>query len=647
MQCPLCSASLAADVTTCPTCGTELGVWLAVQSLHQDVQWAQAQSTAMATQLSHMQVRLEQLDTAVRSTFETPRRPVPATAPPAPEAAASPRLEVPAAPAGLPESEVAAAPGPAPVFTDGAEVRFGQKWLLIVGVAMTVLGIGFFLKYAFDQEWVGPAGRIMLGYLAAGAFLGVGDVLRRRLAATFGLYLTGGGIATLYLVTFAAFQLYALLGAPLAFGLMVLVTVVACLLALAYDTQWLAVLGLIGGFLTPVILSTGQDSQVALMSYMVLLNVGILTLAAWKRWQMVNSLGLLCTWLLFSAWFVTSYREAAFWRTMVFLQIFFLIYTFVPFLYYFVHETPARLTGLWLTSLNTVIAFGYTYSLVRDYTVLPVVSVVTLAYAGLFFGMATFLVRRHPSHLEPFVLLLAKGLLFLILTVPLLFSGHWITLFWAVQAVVILWAGLRLNRPWLSYGALGLLLLATGKWLTYDYGEVFALYPEGLYYTRGFTALLLERWSTTVVVLGSLFGSAHLLRTTEPQLGEAQSGVMTFLYGAFTALLLLALTIEVSAFFYEHAPQARFAAISVLWTVYSVALMLAGFRWQQVTLRLVSLGLFGITVLKVFFVDMANVSRPFRIISFLVLGLMLIGASSLYYRYRDLLIPSSPPEEPS
>jgi uncharacterized membrane protein len=413
-----------------------------------------------------------------------------------------------------------------------------------------------------------------------------------------------------------------------------------------YDTQWLAVLGLVGGFLTPVILSTGQDAQVVLMSYMALLNGGILTLAAWKRWPLLNTLGFLCTWLLFTGWFESHYTAAAFWRTMVFLHLFFLMYAFVPFVYYFVHASGERLTGLGLSSLNTLVAFGYAFGMIRAYyTSLPAISVVTLLYASLFFGMANFLSRRHPENLEPFVLLLAKGLLFLIVTVPLLFSGHWVTLFWAVQVVVILWAGLRLHNRWLCYGALALLLLAVGKLLFYDYGEVFALNSEPLAYTRGFSTLLVERWLTLAFVLGALFSSAAMLRTADPVLGWWQPTATAWLYGAFMALLFLVLTIEVSALCYDHARQARFAAISVLWTLFSIALILLGFVYQQARMRLVALGLFGVTVLKVFLWDMANVSTPFRIVSFVVLGLMLMGASYLYYRYRGSLLPTAPAQE--
>jgi uncharacterized membrane protein len=645
MQCPLCSASIPPETMVCPGCGADCTVLFTVQTLQLDLQRARDQSASVGAQLDQLQGQLDafamHVQTALAQTCPVP----PLAAAPASEAAA-----VPSDPSPVPPELPPAAPppetAPLPVLTEGAELQFGQKWLLIAGVAITVLGIGFFLKYAFDQNWVGPAGRIILGYLAAVAFFGVGDFFRRRSgAAAFGLYLTGGGLATLYLVTYAAFQLYEILSQTVAFGLMVLVTILACLLALVYDTQWLAVLGLIGGFLTPLILSTGQSAQVVLMSYMVLLNGGILSIAAWKRWKILNTLGFLCTWLLFTGWFVDYYTVATFWRTLVFLHLFFLIYAFVPFLYYFVHASGEQLTGSLLTSFNTLVTFGYAYGMVRTYASLPAVSLIALAYAGLFFGMASFLYRRHPENLEPFILLLAKGLLFLIVAVPMLFSGHWITLFWSVQVGVILWAGFRLHNRWLCYGALALLLLAVGKFVFYDYGEVFAFRLETFAYARDFAELLLERWSTMAFVLGALLYSAHMLRTAEPVLEPWQPNVTTWLYGTFAVLLFVVLTLEVSAYFYARAPQARFAALSVLWTLFSIALMLLGFRYQQARLRLVSLGLFGVTILKVFLADMARVSTPFRIVSFVVLGLMLIGASYLYYRYRGYLLPTPPAEE--
>jgi len=92
---------------------------------------------------------------------------------------------------------------------------------------------------------------------------------------------------------------------------------------------------------------------------------------------------------------------------------------------------------------------------------------------------------------------------------------------------------------------------------------------------------------------------------------------------------------EISLFFREYLPAARFAALSVLWTVFSVALMLLGFKENRPGLRKVSLGLFAVTLGKVFLFDMANISTPYRIISFIILGLVLVGTSYLYYKFKD------------
>src|SRR5215470_5173646 len=176
---------------------------------------------------------------------------------------------------------------------------------------------------------------------------------------------------------------------------------------LVSNAQWLVVLGLVGGFLMPIMLNPEQSAQFVLMFYMVVLNGGILTLAVWKRWQILHALGFICTWLLFTRWFVNYYTVATFWPTLVFLHLFFLLYTFVPFFYYFVHSREPW-TGLLLTSLNTLVTLCYAYGMVRTYASLPAVGIVVLAYAGLFFGMTSFLHRRHPVYLEP--LLLAQGL---------------------------------------------------------------------------------------------------------------------------------------------------------------------------------------------------------------------------------------------
>src|SRR5437867_1748432 len=145
MQCPVCRASLPADTMTCPGCGTDLGLFLTVQTLQLDLQLAREHSAGMVTRLDHLQEQLANLATLVQTTL-TRQRPAASTAAPATETAPAQSTE-PTTPPAPPARTLPAEGEPLPVLSGGAELRLGQKWLLIAGVAITVLGIGFFLKY--------------------------------------------------------------------------------------------------------------------------------------------------------------------------------------------------------------------------------------------------------------------------------------------------------------------------------------------------------------------------------------------------------------------------------------------------------------------------------------------------------------------
>jgi uncharacterized membrane protein len=519
------------------------------------------------------------------------------------------------------------------------EIRLGQKWLLIAGLLTMVFGVGYFLKYSFEQGWVGPAGRVAMAYLWGIVFLVAGDRFRKKGFGAFGLSLAGGGIAVLYFAAFAAFQIYHLFDQTPSFLIMVLITVLASLLAVLYDAKGLAVMGLVGGFLTPILLTTGQDNQIALMTYMTILNLGLLGIAFSKKWDILNSLGFSFTYLLYTAWYASHYAGHKFWPALIFLNVFFLIYSVAPFAYQFFRKSSEQVRGFTILILNSLFAFGYSYAMIRDHFSLPWVSVISLFYTLVFLSLATFLYRRGVHKQEAFVVFLAKAALFLIITVPIIFSRHWITVFWAVQGLTLLWMGSTLDRKGLRAAGYGLLGITVWKFLFHDYGGIFLLDFSHQFAIRyGYTNLLVERLSTSAVLLIMLFVAGSMarrdsLRTFSPERPDAPA-----VFGVWGALLFIILNVEVSSFFYEYLPQGRFAAISVLWTLFSVSLMLLGFKTNASALRKASFGLFLATALKVFLFDMANVSTPYRIISFIILGLVLVGTSYLYYKFKDRII---------
>jgi len=527
----------------------------------------------------------------------------------------------------------------APAKSEGLEIKLGQKVVLIVGIVVMVFAVGYFLKYSFEQGWVGPAGRVASAFFWGIVLLLAGDRFRRKDFSIFGLCLAGGGIAVLYFASYAGFQIYDLFSQALAFGIMVLVTLLACTLAVVYDNRWLAVLGLIGGFLTPIFLSTGIDNQIALMSYITLLNLGLLGVAFHKRWGLLNGLGFFFTYLLYIAWHASHYSASKFWPAILFLNGFYLIYTLIPLAYHFFRKPEGKTGGFLIIVPNSFIAFGFSYGMIADRFNHEWAGIISIVYAAIFLLLATILYRLNKQQDNAFVILLAKASLFLIITIPIIFSQHWVTIFWLVQGLTLLWMGVRLERKSLIIGAAVLMGIGTVKFFFLDYILVFGFDPQDFAIYNSYTHMLLERVVTSLMVLTTLFGFSHLARKYQEKGMSAMLEVLNILSTiVFGIMLFIILNIETVCFFNDALSTAKVAAVSVLWTLFSVGLMLKGFRDNSQVYRLISMVLFVITLLKVFLMDMAEVSTPYRIISFFVLGIVLMGVSYQYYRYRDTII---------
>jgi uncharacterized membrane protein len=238
-------------------------------------------------------------------------------APPAP-------VVEPARPEAPPALAQAAAPaGPPPARAEAAfETRMGLTWLNRVGVVTLVLGVAFFFKYAVDNQWIGETARVLLGVAAGLAALGLGERFWRRDQKTFAQGISGAGIAILYVAFYAAFGFYKLAPQPLVFVLMVLNTAGAGFLSMRYSSPALAALGMLGGYLTPILLSTGENRPWTLFGYVLLLNVGALAVAQKKQWRALEWFAFAATTVLYFSW-STEFRGSEPVPALVFALIFY------------------------------------------------------------------------------------------------------------------------------------------------------------------------------------------------------------------------------------------------------------------------------------------------------------------------------------
>src|SRR6266446_4925228 len=333
-----------------------------------------------------------------------------------------------------------AAPRPTPPSRNWLEDSPLWRWLtggntiVRVGVVILFFGVAFLLKYAHERFSM-PI-ELRLAGVAAGAIglLAVGWRLRERRPG-YGLTLQGGGIGLLYLVIFAAFRLYSLLPPAAAFALLVAVAALSAVIAVVQDARSLAVLGTSGGFLAPILASTGDGSHVMLFSYYAVLNAGILTIAWFKAWRVLNLVGFAFTFAIGTLWGFSIYRPEHFASTEPFLAFFFLLYVAIPILF-----ARGRAPGLeryvdaTLVFGVPLVAFGLQVGLVRELQYGAAWSALALAAVYLVLTRVVFGRRGDGLRLlaEGF---LALGVVFGTLAIPLALEGRWTSAAWALYGV--------------------------------------------------------------------------------------------------------------------------------------------------------------------------------------------------------------------
>nr|WP_246294675.1 DUF2339 domain-containing protein [Schlegelella koreensis] len=378
---------------------------------------------------------------------------------PADAAAALPASPALAAGAAAPEAGPAAPIRTAPRRDWLAPVRdwlFGGNTIVKAGVAILFIGLAFLAKYASENVRVPIELRLALIGGVAVALLVVGWRLRARRPA-YAHVLQGGAIAVLYLTLFVAFKFYAVLAVAPVFALMVAVAVLAAALAVLQDARSLAVIGAIGGFAAPLLVSTGSGNHVALFSYYLVLDLGIAAVAWYRTWRVLNVVGFVGTFVVATAWGVLAYDPARYASSQAFLIAFFVLFLAILLM-------PARrlvgavtaeaegvaaaprsdawVNGSLLFGLPTIV-FALQVGLVRHMEYGAAISALVLA--AVYVGLASWM-RRHPRLGLTFDASLAIGTVFLTLVIPFALDARSTAGAWSLEGAALVWLGLRQRR---------------------------------------------------------------------------------------------------------------------------------------------------------------------------------------------------------
>src|SRR6267143_1658504 len=455
------------------------------------------------------------------------------------------------------------------------EKKIGQYWLNRIGIVAMLIGVSYFLKYAFENNWIGPGGRIVIGLLAGIGLVLWSEQFRARGYAAFSYSLKAVGIGTLYLSLWGAFQVYHLIPSAAAF-------------------------------------------------------VAMAVVKPWRRLLWGSFAG---TLILYLGWYGEYYSQDQRAVTVLFAALFAALFAIISLATRYEASTRFPGPSITLTLLplfNAAMFFLALYAMYERET--ATLTWFALTLAAVYLGIGGAFKKRFPAQDTKFInsLHVAIAIAFLTIAIPLKLDAQWITIGWLVESAALLWISVRTETDFLRYLAVAALTLGIIRLLFYD-----QFHTEKLLFNARFATYAV---AIAVLGGIAIFGERHASEQEMVFIRVAVVGVnllaliaLTWEASDYYFRRQLASSVRVVAD-YRQLSLARDFSYSAIWLIYGAALMTIGFRQRSAFARWQSLLLIAFTIGKVFFYDVSQLGGSYRILSFIGLGAVLLGISFIYQR---------------
>jgi uncharacterized membrane protein len=430
-----------------------------------------------------------------------------------------------------------------------------QNALTIIGIFTLVLGIGYFVKYAIDKNWIGETARVGIGFAIGVGIVAIGHFLRKNYTV-FSSIITGGGIAVLYFTTTIAFREYHLFTQNTAFVITCCITLVSIILSYYYKSEVLIIFSLFGGFLAPLMISTGQSNYPFLFTYLTVLNIGMLIIVFLNHWKSVGWISFVFTNMYLFFW--------TFEKTEI-LSIYFYIITYILFysfalLEYFKKNILASWNILMLVLVNFSSIIGLVY-IFNELQYEPVI-IFPLIFAVVN-GFLLFREYRQKNFGINYSVFAGITISLLTVAFALQFKTHLITSVWAIEATLLLyiWKKSGHNIFKICFYVLFPLVIVAQifTWVKYSDAQNLAIV---------FNPIFLTSFVTVVTT----FFNLYLLKKL-PSEKENTSLFENIFTIASYAIIYFALLLEI-VYHISEKPWAIIWSISLLFSIYYILVLL-------------------------------------------------------------------------
>lgn len=505
-----------------------------------------------------------------------------------------------------------------PVRDNRVEDEVIGKWFPRIGALAVVLGAGFGFKYAIDQGWVGPQLRVIVGLLLSSVLISIGDWTRKREWTAYAGAITGGGIALMYLTLWATVGIYQLVAPSVGFLCLLGVSGLGCALALRHDSQALALLALVGGFVNPFVTGASAEMPYGLYLYTLCIDLAVVVLVFVRPWAILEKVAFTASWIVFEV------GDAGPEGSLAAATGVFLMFGALPYVRLVLGKDNGVSDMAFVPVNGLIYYFAVFVRLQGDLE--PLRGWFTLAMALAF--LAGLWVVRTRGRDNPAIgtSSAAMSLLFLTLWSPVELGTDLMAFGWAVEALLLFGVAVVVKQDLVRWAAWGTLVLAAGVQLALTFVD-----PVGAINDHSgrfvFIALIAALYLAIVVEREALWDDL-----TDAAIGAA------------SLLTILWLSLEVYSFVSHQGRVIPRAAdlqfgLSGVWSIYASLMLGVGIAARSQTARLVALVLFGVTLVKMSLHDLWLLDTLQRLIGFVGIGVLLLSCSLVYHRFKSVLFP--------
>ena len=516
----------------------------------------------------------------------------------------------------------------------GWETFIGQKAFGWVAAILFLFSVTFFLRYAYQNNWIGPVGRVAIGELFGAGLVISGCRYLQRGLRRFASMLMSTGIVVIYLATYSAFGFYQLLPQQHA-GMFLAILVMESMLAAVFcRSSLIGMIAVVGGLMTPLLMQSDHDSYSSLFLYLLTLNIGVIAATSVQRWRAVASVAFSGTQLIYLAWYQGNYHPEKFAWALGFQLSLFAVYLIHSLIIARRSDRSADYEELARFVINAVTGFVAFRTLTQESWSLWI-GTAALVFATIYAVVARLIMAWQPTDSRLMMTSLAVAIGFIAWAIPVQADARWISLGWTMMAMALWLFGLRISSLILRAMAAALATLAVVRVVGFDLP---------FYIRDPFIPVLNREALPSLFVGGLLLAAVWKADRYLPRLSNNEHWGIGITGVCGITLVWLVMSLECHGYFVSRSfisgdvelwRWRAQLALTVFWILFATALLLLGFRFNRARLRWFAMGLFGVTVLKLFVVDMANVQQIYRIVAFFILAVVLGLVARGYQRFKQ------------